>query len=103
VWTYGESLDNDPNRIGPVAKLGIDETPFLKVTRWHRPPMGPASSSPTGGALVDLIRGNTARDLSAFLGCYDRQWLKGVDSAARDLHEGYRSGLSPTRSRRPAG
>jgi transposase len=45
--------------------------------------------------MIDLIEGNTANDVRAWLaGCHDG-WLAGIHTVATDLHESYRAGLSP--------
>ena len=35
VWEYGQPLVDDPDRVGVVAALGVDETAFLKATQDH--------------------------------------------------------------------
>ena len=35
VWEYGQPLVDDPDRVGAVAMLGVDETAFLKATQDH--------------------------------------------------------------------
>lgn len=48
VTEHGTPLVDDPDRVGPVSQLSVDETSFLKANRDH------ATIYATG--LVDLER-----------------------------------------------
>jgi transposase len=95
VSHYGKPLIDDPDRVGPVDALGIDETSFLKATRHHPTVYVTGIVDTAQAALVDLIEGHAAKDISTWLKGCDEDWLTQVSSVACDLHEGYRSGLSP--------
>ncbi len=45
--------------------------------------------------MIDLVRGNAARDLRRGCAMQDPRWVKGVRVVAMELTESYRSGLSP--------
>lgn len=45
--------------------------------------------------MIDLVQGNTAADVRAWLGAQPPEWLAGITTVATDLHEGFRAGLSP--------
>jgi hypothetical protein len=39
VREYGQALVDDPERVGQVRKLGVDETTWLTATREHPDPL----------------------------------------------------------------
>jgi transposase len=101
-WTIQHALDEHgtplvdaPDRVGAVAKLGVDETSFQS----SRP--GKATSYVTGlvdldtPRMIDLIKGNKAVDLRKWCAAQPVQWLGGIKVVATDLAESYRAGLSP--------
>ena len=95
VIEHGQPLVDDPERVGEVAMLGIDETSYLKAT----------ATSPTRYAtglvdledpkVIDLVDGNSADDLREWCAAQDPAWLAGVTTVATDLAESYRAGLRP--------
>ena len=95
VIEHGTPLVDDPGRVGPVTKLGVDETSFQAA----RP--GKATRYVTGlvdlerRAMIDLVPGNTAADLRGWCANADPAWLAGIEVVATDLAESYRAGLSP--------
>jgi len=92
---HGTPLADDPDRVGPVIKLGVDETSFQAA----RP--GQATRYVTGLVdldrcrMIDLVRGNAAADLRRWCANADPVWLSGISVVATDLAESYRAGLSP--------
>jgi transposase len=95
VVEHGTPLVDDPGRVGPVAKLGVDETSFQAA----RP--GKATTYVTGlvdldePRMIDLVQGNAAADLRRWCANADPGWLAGISVVATDLAESYRAGLSP--------
>ena len=95
VIEHGSPLADDPDRVGVVTKLGVDETSF----RAARP--GKATSYVTGlidldeHQMIDLVEGNAAGDLRGWCERADPGWLARVEVVATDLAESYRAGLSP--------
>lgn len=85
----------DSARVGPTETIGIDETAFLKAkprqaTRYVTGVVDLAEPK-----LIDLLPGNGALDVRHWRSQRDEEWVAGVTTVACDLHEGFRSGLSP--------
>jgi len=95
VIEHGTPLADDPDRVGTVVQLGVDETSFQAA----RP--GRSTSYVTGlvdlerRRMIDLVPGNTAADLRRWCANTDPAWLNQVGVVATDLAESYRAGLSP--------
>lgn len=95
VIEHGTPLVDTPDRVGTVAKLGVDETSFQAA----RP--GKATRYVTGlvdldrRAMIDMTPGNRAADLRRWCANADPAWLAKIDVVATDLAESYRAGLSP--------
>ena len=95
VVEHGTPLVDDPERVGPVEQLGVDETTF------HSSRPGRATSYVTGlvdldeHRMIDLVAGNTATDLRRWCATASPDWLAGITVVATDLAESYRAGLSP--------
>ena len=95
VIEHGTPLVDDPDRVGVVVKLGVDETSFQAA----RP--GLATRYVTGlvdldrRAMIDMTPGNRAADLRRWCANTDPAWLAKIKVVATDLAESYRAGLSP--------
>jgi transposase len=95
VSEHGTPLVDDPDRVGPVEMLGVDETTF------HSSRPGKPTSYVTGlvdleqRRMIDMIPGNTAVDLRRWCAGADPEWITGIGVVATDLAESYRRGLSP--------
>jgi len=95
VIEHGTPLADDRDRVGVVAKLGVDETSFQAA----RP--GRSTSYVTGlvdvdrRAMIDMTAGNSATDLRRWCADADPAWLANIAVVATDLAESYRAGLSP--------
>ena len=95
VIEHGTPLVDDPDRVGVVSKLGVDETSFQAA----RP--GVATKYVTGlvdldrQAMIDMTPGNAAGDLRRWCANSDPGWLAKIEVVATDLAESYRAGLSP--------
>lgn len=95
VIEHGTRLVDDPDRVGPVAQLGIDETSFLVANRDHRTIYTTGLVDLERHVLVDMFPGNTAAGLRKWTGKADPGWLRGVQVVATDLTDSYRAGLTP--------
>jgi transposase len=95
VVEHGTPLVEDPARVGPVRQLGLDETWFLKATPRHPTRLVTGLVDLERRVMIDLIEGNTATDVRAWLAGRPDGWLEEVRTVAIDLHESYRAGLSP--------
>ncbi len=95
VIEHGTPLVDDPDRVGDVTKLGVDETSFQAA----RP--GLATRYVTGlvdldrRAMINMTPGNRAADLRRWCSNADPAWLAKIEVVATDLAESYRAGLSP--------
>ena len=95
VIEHGTPLVDDPDRIGRVRQLGVDETSFLKATRTHPIIYATGLVDLERHVLIDLTEGNSAKDLRRWLAKADPTWLAGIQVVATDLAESFRAGLSP--------
>lgn len=95
VETHGTPLVEDPDRVGAVASLGVDETSFLKANRHHPTRYATGLVDTDAGILIDMVQGNTAADLRRWCATQPSRWLAGIESVSIDLTDSYRAGLSP--------
>lgn len=94
VREYGEPLVDDPGRVGEVHALGVDETSFLKATRDHPTLFATGLVDLDRRRVIDVVRGNTSRDLGTWLDAQPVAWLGAIGVVATDLAESYRAGLT---------
>jgi transposase len=95
VIEHGTPLVDDPDRVGAVAQLGVDETSFLKATAEHARVYVTGLVDLRAHRLIDMVEGNSAGDLRRWTSNADPEWLAGIEVVATDLAESYRAGLSP--------
>lgn len=93
VIEHGTPLVEDPGRVGMVTTLGLDETSFLKANRRHRTRYVTGFVDLDRRIMIDLVKGNDANDIRAWLADRDPAWRQAVATVATDLAESYR-GLS---------
>jgi transposase len=89
VITYGTALVDDPDRIGPVTTLGLDETAFVRVGKFrHRL----WSTQLVGdNQLLDIVQGRDAAPACAWLAGRAESWRAGIEWVTLDLSGSYRS------------
>lgn len=95
VVEHGAPLVDDPNRVGPVSQLGVDETSFLKANREHPTIYATGLVDLEARIMIDMVEGNAAADLRQWCAEADPGWLAGISVVATDLAESFRAGLSP--------
>lgn len=95
VVAHGAPLVDDPNRVGEVTQLGVDETSFLKANRWHPTIYATGLVDTERGVLIDMVKGNSGSDLREWCANQPAEWLAGIGTVSIDLTDSYRSGLSP--------
>ncbi len=95
VIEHGAPLVDDPDRVGPVTQLGVDETSFLKANREHPTIYATGLVDLEERIVIDMVAGNSAADLRRWTAKADPAWLGGIQVVATDLAESFRSGLSP--------
>jgi transposase len=94
VDEHGRPLIGDPNRVGEVRSLGVDETSFLRATREHSTIYATGLVDLDAPMLIDLVEGNSAAALRRWLDAQPPGWLEGIGVVATDLAESYRAGLA---------
>jgi len=95
VETHGRPLVDDPDRIGTVAELGVDETAFARSGPGRRPGFVTGMVDLQRHRLLDVVRGRSGADLRSWLEGRPPGWCEQVKVVAIDPHEGYRQGLKP--------
>ncbi len=95
VIEHGTPLVDDPDRVGPVRHLGVDETSFLKANREHPIIYATGLVDLQRHVLIDMVEGNAAADLRRWTANAHPDWLAAIEVVATDLAESFRAGLSP--------
>jgi transposase len=95
VVEHGTPLVDDPDRVGTVRQLGVDETSFLRANRNHHTIYATGLVDLDGRRLIDMVEGNAAVDLRKWTANADPAWLAGIQVVATDLAQSFRAGLSP--------
>lgn len=95
VEAHGRPLVDDPERIGGVAELGVDETAFVRSGPGRRPGFVTGMVDLERHRLLDVTRGRSGADLRSWLEQRRAGWCEAVKVVAIDPHEGYRQGLKP--------
>src|SRR5215213_5956638 len=95
VVEHGTPLVDDPDRIGVVRQLGVDETSFLAANRHHPTVYATGLVDLERHVVIDMVAGNSAADLRRWTTNAHPDWLAGVKVVATDLAESFRAGLSP--------
>lgn len=91
VVAYGTPLIDDPDRIGGVTALGLDETLFARTGRW-RTQQWCTSIVDVGrpAQLLDIVPGRTAAGPSAWLEARPAAWRAQIGWGVLDLSGPYR-------------
>ncbi len=95
VIEHGTPLVDDPDRVGAVAHLGVDETSFLAANRDHSTLYATSMVDLQKRVVIDMVEGNSAADLRKWTANASPDWLAGIDVVATDLAQSFRAGLSP--------
>ena len=90
VHAFGGPLIDDPDRIGEVEALGLDETLFFKKGQWRTQQWGTSIVDVGQGRLLDMVQGRTAAAPCAWLANQSQCWLDRIRYAALDLSGPYR-------------
>ncbi len=65
VREHGKPLVDDPDRVGVVAQLGVDETSWLRATKDHATIYATGLVDLRRRIVIDVIPGNSAKDLGS--------------------------------------
>jgi len=91
VIAYGTALvDDDPDRIGVVTALGLDETLFVHEGPWRRQSWSTSIVDVRAGRLLDVVPGRSATKPCEWLERRGTEWLERIEFATLDLSGPYR-------------
>ena len=93
VMAYGAALvDDDPDRIGPVTALGLDETLFCRSGRWRTRQWCTSivDVGPGQVRLLDVVPGRSAAAPTAWLEARPEAWRAAIRFGVLDLSGPYR-------------
>jgi transposase len=93
VADHGRLLVDDRTRLDGVAKLGLDETSFLKATRTAPIRYVTGLVDLERARLLDVVADRTRAAVDSWLGAQPQGWLVGVGMLALDPWRGYASAL----------
>ena len=85
---HGRPLVDDPTRLDGVARLGLDETSFLKATRLAPTRWVTGLVDLEGGRLLEVVADRTRAAVGTWLGARPRDWLAQVGTVALDPWRG---------------
>jgi transposase len=92
VIAYGTALvDDDPDRIGTVTALGLDETLFVHQGRWRRQLWCTSIVDVRAGRLLDIVAGRSTVGPCAWLAQQGQDWLERIEYATLDFSGPYRA------------
>jgi hypothetical protein len=81
VIEHGTPLVDDPARVGRVRHLGVDETSFLRANRWHHTIYATGLVDLQRSRLIDMVKGNSAKDPRAWCAGRTRPGSQGSGSS----------------------
>jgi transposase len=93
VVDYGTPLVEDPDRIGTVQQLGLDEAKYQKAGPRRRTRYATGFVDLDRGQLLDVVPGRTAAAVHDWLTARPVDWLRAVATVAIDPHQGYANGV----------
>lgn len=85
VLAYGTPLVEDPDRIGAVEALGLDEVLFARQGRWRTQAWSTQFVDVAAGRLLDVIPGRSAAGACAWLEGRDPCWRTAIRFVTLDL------------------
>ena len=91
VIAYGAKLVDDPERIGAVTALGLDETLFVKRGKWRRKQWSTSIVDVGAGQLLDVVEGRDAAPATRWLAERDEAWRDQITWATLDMSGPYRA------------
>jgi transposase len=85
VVTYGTALVEDPNRIGSVSAVGLDEVLFAREGPWRTQAWSTSIADVNRGQLLDVIPGRSAAGACAWFAARPVGWCEQICWAVLDL------------------
>lgn len=95
VVEHGTPLVDEPDRVGVVSSLGVDETSYLAAKPDHATIYATGLVDLDNRIVIDMVEGNAAVDLRRWCAEQDPAWLSAITTVATDLAESFRAGLRP--------
>lgn len=90
VIAYGTALVEDPDRIGEVTALGLDEVLFARLGAWRTLCWSTQLVDVRRGQLLDVVAGRTAAGPCEWLAERGPLWCGRIEWATLDLSGPYR-------------
>ncbi|MEX0706017.1 MAG: transposase, partial [Nitriliruptoraceae bacterium] len=90
VVAYGTRLVDDPDRIGVVTALGLDETKFVRRGRFRIRQWSTSIVDVSAGRLLDVVEGRSAAPVALWLRNRDVAWRRRIRFATLDMSGPYR-------------
>jgi transposase len=94
VRDYGTPLVDDPDRIGAVGALGLDETAWQRANASRHTAFVTGFVDIVAGRLLDIVAGRSARVVEDWLSRRPDAWLGGIGTVTIDPHRGYANGVA---------
>jgi transposase len=91
VAAFGKPLIDDPDRIGAVTAIGLDETLFFKLGRWKIQKWATSIVDVGHHYLLDMVEGRNATAPCEWFDERAEKWCDRIEYAALDLSGPYRS------------
>ncbi len=91
VLAYGQLLVDDPDRIGEVSALGMDETLFNHSGAYRTQQWATTFADVAGHRLIDITQGKDAESVISWLEQRTQAWLEAIAVGALDMASCYRS------------
>jgi len=88
---HGRALIDDPNRIGQVAAVGLDEVLFCRDGQFRRRLWSTQVVDVARGQLLDVVPGRDAAGACAWFAARPNEWVAAIRWATLDLSGPYRS------------
>jgi transposase len=85
VTAYATPLVEDPDRIGQVTAVGLDEVLFARQGRWRTHPWSTSIADVATGQLLDLIEGRSAVGACRWFTLRPPGWCEQIAWAVLDL------------------
>ena len=93
VVEYGTPLVDDPDRLGGVTAVGVDETAFLRATKARHTHYVTGIVDVRASRLLDVVQGRSGTVLSQWVQRQETSWREQVSVAALDPFRGYATAL----------
>lgn len=91
VIGYGQVLVDDPDRIGEVSAIGLDETLFNRIGQYRTLQWATTFADVAGHRLIDIAAGRDNDAVIGWLTQREQCWLEAIKVGTLDMTAGFRS------------